>query len=102
MEAMGRVFSGLDVIVGPVDAGEMLTITNFTGHPCLHIRAGFEDLPTRAQVRLGGEDPPEGGPAHRVPWGLSLWSGLFDEAPALRLGLALERALGVAAERPPV
>ena len=40
------------------------------------------------------------GQTFRVPQGISLWGRLFDEGPILSLGLALERALGVAAERP--
>jgi Asp-tRNA(Asn)/Glu-tRNA(Gln) amidotransferase A subunit family amidase len=36
-----------------------------------------------------------------VPHGVTLLGRLFDEGTVARAGLALERALGVAAERPP-
>jgi hypothetical protein len=31
--------------------GPMLVASNFTGHPCLHLRAGFEDLRNARQGR---------------------------------------------------
>jgi Asp-tRNA(Asn)/Glu-tRNA(Gln) amidotransferase A subunit family amidase len=35
-----------------------------------------------------------------VPHGVSLWAGLYREDWLLEVGQALEKALGVAAERP--
>jgi Asp-tRNA(Asn)/Glu-tRNA(Gln) amidotransferase A subunit family amidase len=35
-----------------------------------------------------------------VPQGISLWGRLFDEGPVLALGLALERRLALADQRP--
>ena len=40
-------------------------------------------------------------PPRRVPHGVTLIGRLFDEGTVARAGLALERAFGVAAERPP-
>jgi Asp-tRNA(Asn)/Glu-tRNA(Gln) amidotransferase A subunit family amidase len=37
----------------------------------------------------------------RVPHGITLIGRLFDEGTITRAGLALERELGVAGERPP-
>jgi Asp-tRNA(Asn)/Glu-tRNA(Gln) amidotransferase A subunit family amidase len=36
-----------------------------------------------------------------VPYGITLIGRLFDEGTIARAGLALEREMGVAAERPP-
>jgi hypothetical protein len=41
------------------------------------------------------------GPSHRVPHAVWLWGRLFEEAPILRLGRALEQHFAVAGERPP-
>ena len=38
---MERVFSQVDLLLVPSLRDEMLTITNFTGHPSLTLRAGF-------------------------------------------------------------
>ena len=105
MEAFDGAFRKVDAMIGPWATGPMLVATNFTGHPCLHLRAGFLDSPTRSDPSLeggkldigsAGEDPE----SHEVPQGISLWSGLFDEGRLLNLGMALERELGVAARRP--
>ena len=47
MEAVASLFDRVDVLVGPVAAGPMLIASNFTGHPCLVLPAGFERVPTR-------------------------------------------------------
>ena len=105
MLALDRLFSEVDALIGPYSTGPMLVASNFTGHPCLHLRAGFLQLATRGQASLGSGklttgDPEAGAPLFRVPQGISLWGGLFDEGRLLNLGAALERALAVAAERP--
>lgn len=105
MQALDGVFADVDALIGPLLTGPMLVASNFTGHPCLHMRAGFLDLATRdaASIAGGGISTGEagGGPAHRVPQGISIWGRLFDEGRILNLGMALETKLGVAAERPP-
>jgi Asp-tRNA(Asn)/Glu-tRNA(Gln) amidotransferase A subunit family amidase len=40
-QEMARVFSQVDLLLVPSLRDEMLTITNFTGHPSLTMRAGF-------------------------------------------------------------
>jgi Asp-tRNA(Asn)/Glu-tRNA(Gln) amidotransferase A subunit family amidase len=102
-EEMARVFSKVDLLLVPSLRDEMLTITNFTGHPSLTLRAGF------VQVSKARSDwAPD--PAHpvptfstprRVPHGVTLIGRLFDEGTLCRAGIALERAFGVADERPP-
>jgi Asp-tRNA(Asn)/Glu-tRNA(Gln) amidotransferase A subunit family amidase len=96
MEALDRLFRQVDAVIGPLDTGPMMVASNFTGHPCLHLRAGF--LERRAR-RLN--DSEREGAVARVPSGISLWGRLFDEGTILSLGLALERRLGVAGLRPP-
>lgn len=104
MLAVDEMMGGIDALIGPFSTGPMLVASNFTGHPCLHLRAGFADLPTRGRGALGagkldaGEATGEA--TFTVPQGISLWGHLFDEGPILNLGLALESALGVAARRP--
>jgi hypothetical protein len=92
------------VLVGPFMTGPMLVASNFTGHPCLHVRAGFLDLGSRTAASLGAGKLTTGdaqiGRTFRVPQGISLWGRLFEEGPMLTLGMAMERELGVAAERP--
>lgn len=105
MLALDRLFAQVDALIGPFATGPMLIASNFTGHPCLHLRAGFLDLATRGGVSLGSGklttgEPAEAGRRFRVPQGISLWGRLFDEGRLLSLGIALERALGVAGERP--
>ncbi len=41
---MGRLFSQVDLLLVPSLRDEMLTITNFTGHPSLTLRAGFVEI----------------------------------------------------------
>src|ERR1700676_5575681 len=100
---MARVFSQLDLLLVPSLRDEMLTITNFTGHPSLTLRAGFVDV-TEARTDWA-PDPsrplPKFSPPRRVPHGVTLIGRLFDEGTVGQAGLALERAFGVVGERPP-
>lgn len=105
MQALDGLFTQVDAVIGPFMTGPMLVATNFTGHPCLHLRAGFIQSGTRGLASLGSgrlttgtED--SGGQTFRVPQGISLWGRLFEEGPILNLGMALEKALNVAGERP--
>ena len=106
MVALDTVFGTVDAMIGPFSMdGPMLVASNFTGHPCLHMRAGFSELPTRLPMSFGTraapEDTvPEAAPTFRVPQGISLWGKLFGEGPMLALGMALERELGVVDLRP--
>lgn len=105
MQALDGLFREVDALIGPFMTGPMLVASNFTGHPCLHLRAGFERLGTRGAASLGDGklttgEADEAGALHRVPQGISLWGRLFEEGVILNLGMALEARLGVAAERP--
>ncbi len=105
MHALDELFSQIDVLIGPFMTGPMLVASNFTGHPCLHLRAGLFDSATRepggfgaGRIQMPGAK--DEGPVFRVPQGISLWGRLFDEGTILTLGLALERALNCHTERP--
>jgi Asp-tRNA(Asn)/Glu-tRNA(Gln) amidotransferase A subunit family amidase len=100
---MARVFSQVDVLLVPSLRDEMLTLSNFTGHPSLTIRAGFVNVSeARSDWAPDPRNPsPKFSPPRRVPHGVTLLGRLFDEGTVARAGLALERAFGVAGERPP-
>jgi Asp-tRNA(Asn)/Glu-tRNA(Gln) amidotransferase A subunit family amidase len=105
MLALDALFRDIDVLIGPYGTGPMLMASNFTGHPCLHLRAGFLDIATRGLAGFSGGKlvngvPAANGPTFRVPEGISLWGRLFEEGTLITLGMALERELGVAGERP--
>ena len=102
-EEMARVFSEVDLLLVPSLRDEMLTLTNFTGHPSLTLRAGFVEV---SQARSDwAPDPnnpmPTFSPPRRVPHGVTLIGRLFEEGTLARAGLALERTFGVADKRPP-
>jgi Asp-tRNA(Asn)/Glu-tRNA(Gln) amidotransferase A subunit family amidase len=102
-QEMARVFKQVDLLLVPSLRDEMLTITNFTGHPSLTIRAGFIEV---SQARSDwAPDPahplPRFSPPRRVPHGVTLIGRLFDEGTLGRAGVALEKSFGVAGERPP-
>ena len=100
---MGRLFSQADLMLVPSLRVEMLTITNFTGHPSLTIRAGFIEVSeARSDWAPDPQRPlPTFAPPRRVPHGVTLIGRLFDEGLLGRVGLALEGRFGVASERPP-
>ena len=105
MLVLDELFGNVDALIGPFMTGPMLIASNFTGHPCLHLRAGFLELATRGAASLGSGklttgEPEAAGRAFKVPQGISLWGRLFEEGPILNLGMALEKELGVAAARP--
>jgi Asp-tRNA(Asn)/Glu-tRNA(Gln) amidotransferase A subunit family amidase len=100
---MARIFAGVDLMLVPSLRDEMLTISNFTGHPSLTLRTGSVDVATaRSDWAPDPANPmPTFSPPRRVPHGVTLIGRLFDEGTIARAGLALERAAKVAGERPP-
>jgi Asp-tRNA(Asn)/Glu-tRNA(Gln) amidotransferase A subunit family amidase len=102
-QEMARIFRDVDLLLVPSLRDEQLTIMNFTGHPSLTLRAGFVQV---SQARSDwAPDPanplPTFSPPRRVPHGITIVGRLFDDGVLGRVGLALERAVGVAAEHPP-
>jgi Asp-tRNA(Asn)/Glu-tRNA(Gln) amidotransferase A subunit family amidase len=100
---MARLFREVDLLLVPSLRDEMLTISNFTGHPSLTLRAGFIEVgEARSDWAPDPAHPlPRFSPKRRVPHGITLIGRLFDEGTLGRAGVALERAFGVAGERPP-
>ena len=108
MRVMNQVFNDVDFMIGPFKIDEMLVNTNFTGHPCLLLRAGFAQSKSRGAASLGdgklsaGDESAENDRVYEVPHGISLWGRLFDEGLLCNLGMALETELNVCSQRPPL
>ena len=86
---MARVFAKVDLLLVPSLRDEMLTITNFTGHPSLTMRAGFVEVSeARSDWAPDPQRPlPTFNPPRRVPHGVTLIGRLFDEGTLGRAGL---------------
>jgi Asp-tRNA(Asn)/Glu-tRNA(Gln) amidotransferase A subunit family amidase len=99
---MARVFNDVDVLLVPSLRDEQLTITNFTGHPSLTLRAGFVQVSeARSDWAPDPANPlPKFNPPRRVPHGVTILGRLFDDGVIGQVGIALERAFGVVGERP--
>jgi Asp-tRNA(Asn)/Glu-tRNA(Gln) amidotransferase A subunit family amidase len=101
-EVMAGVFEKVDLLLVPSLRDEILTITNHTGHPSLTFRAGFVEV---AEARSDWAPGPSRlvakfSPPRRVPHGVTLIGRLFDEGTVGQAGMALEKAFGVAEDRP--
>jgi Asp-tRNA(Asn)/Glu-tRNA(Gln) amidotransferase A subunit family amidase len=101
-EQMMEIFKKVDMLLVPSLRDEMLTLTNFTGHPSLTLRAGFVEVSeARSDWAPDPKHPlPRFNPPRRVPYGITLIGKLFDEGMLGRVGVALERAFNVSTERP--
>jgi Asp-tRNA(Asn)/Glu-tRNA(Gln) amidotransferase A subunit family amidase len=101
-EEMARIFSEVDLLLVPSLRDEMLVISNNTGHPSLTLRAGFVEVEeARSDWAPDPKHPlPKFSPPRRVPHGVTLIGRLFDEGTVAEAGMALEKAFGVAGERP--
>ncbi len=102
-QEMARIFADVDVLLVPSLRDEMLTISNFTGHPSLTLRAGFVEVTSaRSDWAPDPAKPlPRFSSPRRVPHGVTLIGRLFDEGRLGSVGIAMERAFNVAGERPP-
>jgi len=100
---LARIMSQVDMLLVPSLRDEMLTITNFTGHPSLTLRAGFVNVSeARSDWAPDPQNPlPKFNPPRRVPHGVTLIGRLFEEGTIAKAGIAMERAFTVATERPP-
>jgi Asp-tRNA(Asn)/Glu-tRNA(Gln) amidotransferase A subunit family amidase len=99
---MARIFTEVDVVMVPSLREEQLTITNFTGHPSLTLRAGFVQVSeARSDWAPDPANPlPKFNPPRRVPHGITLIGRLFEDGALGRVGIALEREFAVAGEKP--
>jgi len=91
MEAMAKVFDGIDVIVAPTNGSDQLVITNLTGHPAVILPNGLRgpDAP-----KFPFDDPTDlqnaGGP--RTPTSLTFIGKLYGEATLLSFARAYQEA----------
>lgn len=101
-QEVARVMADIDVLLVPSLRDEALTVFNHTGHPSLTLRTGFVEVgQARSDWAPNPARPlPTFEPKRRVPHGVTLIGRLFEEGTLGRVGIALERASGVAAERP--
>jgi len=99
---MARVFNEVDVLLVPSLRDEQLTITNFTGHPSLTLRAGFVEVSeARSDWAPDPANPlPKFSPPRRVPHGITILGRLFDDGLLGQVGIALEHEFNVTKERP--
>jgi len=90
MDAVAKVFDGLDVIVAPTNS-QQLVITNLTGHPAVILPNGFrgDDAP-KPPARDNGEDDNIGGPG--TPASLTFLGNLYGEAKLLAFARAYQEA----------
>jgi Asp-tRNA(Asn)/Glu-tRNA(Gln) amidotransferase A subunit family amidase len=73
MRDMDKLMSQWDVFVAPAPQSSSLIITNMTGHPTVCVPCGFTGTPS-------------------LPRAIMFTGGLYDEASALRVALAFEKA----------
>jgi Asp-tRNA(Asn)/Glu-tRNA(Gln) amidotransferase A subunit family amidase len=99
---MSQLMSSVDLLVVPSLRGEMLVISNNTGHPSLTLRTGFVKVgEARSDWAPDPNNPlPKFDPPRRVPHGVTLIGRLFDEGTIARVGMAIEQATNVMRERP--
>jgi len=90
MDAVAKVFDGLEVIVAPTNS-QQLVITNLTGHPAVILPNGFrgDDAP-KPPARDNGEDDNIGGPG--TPASLTFLGNLYGEAKLLAFARAYQEA----------
>ena len=81
-QEMARIFLHVDVLLVPSLRDEILTITNFTGHPALAMMAGLSS---------GG-----------MPLSVQFVGRFFDEAMLYRVARAWEQASGMDRQHPPI
>ncbi len=96
MDMMADRYRDVDIIVCPNFAGDMLVVTNYTGHPSLTLPVGMTERPT---MPLAGQDI-KAGPKRTVPHTITLWGNMLREDQLIGLGWLLERNLNFAKNRP--
>ncbi|SRR5579883_569620 len=96
IEAMARVFQGIDVIVAPTSSPQ-LVITNLTGHPALILPNGFRGPDAPPFVPQSGPGN-YGGPG--TPVSLTFLGPLYGEAKLLAFARAYQDATGFHQKHP--
>lgn len=92
MEAVGRLFETVDVVVAPT-FGTQLVATNLTGQPAVIVPNGVRGTDAPAGVDKGdGDVENEGGPG--TPVSLTFLGGLYRDAEVLAVARGYEGATG--------
>lgn len=103
MLAVHTAWAGVDVVLAPPYAGQLLTISNGTGHPSIVLPAGFlRRAPQTAQPWPDAVPRPTPEGEAEVPHGITLIGQLYREDTLTQVATALERELAVATRRPPL
>lgn len=98
MQVMDGFFEQADMLCLPTYGSfPLLLAANFTGHPGLSLRCGFEELATRG-LDVVPSDPD--GRKHRVTSNIALHGRLFEEGKMIAVARALEETLDVWGPRP--
>jgi Asp-tRNA(Asn)/Glu-tRNA(Gln) amidotransferase A subunit family amidase len=97
MQDMDSLFKQCDVYLGPNFGSSLNLVTNFTGHPQLTLRAGFEDRKIQPAY---GHDVDDDVMGRHLPRNISLWAPLFEEGQMLAVGRELEKALNAGEQHP--
>src|SRR5579864_1044510 len=99
MDAVAKVFAGVDVIVAPTNGVDQLVITNLTGHPSVILPNGFrgDDAP-KPPTDDPGDFQNAGGPG--TPVSLTFLGNLYGEAKLLALARAYQDATGFHRKHP--
>ena len=97
MQIMHSVFSDVDVLISPNFAGQLLTITNFTGHPSLTLPVGFHD---RTITIRDGDTSEESSDTYKLPHTITVWGDLFEERKILQVGKYIEDRMDMTKAHP--
>ena len=104
MDKMHILFEDIDMLIAPNFASGLLVTTNYTGHPCLTLRAGFHkrELVLPGGPYLTDESLPKEKSTERfeLPRNISLMGRLFSEGVLCAVGRKLEEKLNVKNQRP--
>lgn len=90
MLAMDDLFQEIDVLVTPSFGGEVLQITNLTGHPAVCVPNRFDPIPDKP-------DSP-----YRQTGSISFIAGLYKDEQALALAHDFQQATDWHKKRPPI
>jgi Asp-tRNA(Asn)/Glu-tRNA(Gln) amidotransferase A subunit family amidase len=90
MLAMDDLFQSIDVLLTPSFAGDVLSITNLTGHPCVTVPNEF------ALIKDKPDSP------YRTPNSFSFIGSLYQEAAALSVAKVFQDATDFHKQRPPI
>jgi len=85
MQQMAETMKQVDVFITPSSLGNVLLLTNLTGHPAVVLPAGFQ----------------ESGPRAGTPVSISFIGQLYGEAELLRVAKAWQDATGSHLRQPP-